>query len=220
MPATQTWLLLVLGLVVVAGAVITIAVLRHAPRSRAADLLGRGELGAALGQAGESPEDRLAAGTAARHLLDLDAAARLLDAALADDPGNGEALLERGLVEAYAGRHDAAEELMRRAATARADLVESITLHRAWLDLRRGDQGAARRRFEEVEASLESKLRADLAGDPLFAEWFLQAAALWRAGGDERRAEWAWREGLAAAPESRLAEAISGDPWAPPGETA
>ena len=97
---------------------------------------------------------------------------------------------------------------------ARADLAESITLHRAWLELRRGRERDARRRFEEIEASLESKLRADLVGDPLFAEWYLQAALLWRAAGDEERAAWAWREGLAAAPESRLAEALGR--WRPP----
>ncbi len=61
-----------------------------------------------------------------------------------------------------------------------------------------------------MEASLESKLRADLGGDPLFAEWFLQAAVLWNAAGDRQRAAWAWREGVAAAPESRLAEVLGG----------
>ncbi len=216
MPAPQLWLFVLLGLVVVAAAVVTAAVLRHAPRSRAAELLGRGAFGAARDSGGQGPEELLAAATAARHLLDLSTAARLLDAVLAEDPADGEALLERGLVEAYAGRHDEAAELLRRATAARADLAESITLHRAWLELRRGHEREARRRFEEVEASLESKLRSDLAGDPLFAEWFLHAALLWRASGDEERASWAWREGLRAAPESRLANALVGEDDAPP----
>ena len=99
----------------------------------------------------------------------------------------------------------------------RSDLEESITLHRAWVALRQGRARLARRRFEDVEASLESKLRADLSGDPLFAEWFLQAALLWRAAGDEERAAWAWREGLAAAPQSRLAEVLAPGRSAPPG---
>ena len=212
MAASQIWLLAFLALLVAAGALVALAVLRHAPRSRAAELLGRGQFGAARTAAGETAAGRLAGGTAARHLLDLETAARLLDAALAEDPGDGEALLERGLVEAYAGRHEAAAGLLERAAAARADLAESITLHRAWLELRRGRRRDARRRFEEVEASLESKLRADLSGDPLFAEWFLQAAVLWRAAGDEARAGWAWRQGLAAAPESRLAEVVGDVP--------
>jgi tetratricopeptide (TPR) repeat protein len=194
--------------------VISLVVLRHAPRSRAADLLGRGAFDDVRLAAGDQAADHLAAATAARHLLDLDSAASLLDAVLAEDPGDGEALLERGLVEAYAGRHEAAEDLLRRAAVARADLAESITLHQAWLELRRGRGRRARRRFEEIEASLESKLRADLVGDPLFAEWFLHAALLWRASGDDQRSAWAWREGLAAEPQSRLAEAL-GEAWGP-----
>lgn len=211
MATSQIWLFALLGLALVATAVIALAVLRHAPRSRASEHLGRGAFREALRAGREAPAGRLAAATAARHLLDLDTAAALLDTALADDPGDGEALVERGLVEAYAGRYALAASLLARAAAARADLTESITLHRAWLDLRQGRPLDARRRFEEVEAPLESKLRADLTGDPLFAEWYLHAALLWRAAGDDERAAWAWREGLAAAPESRLPEALAGE---------
>src|SRR3978361_98894 len=82
---------------------------------------------------------------------------------------------------------------------------ESIPLPRAWLALRRGDVKTARRLFDEVEAPLETKLRSDLgSGEPLFAEWFLHAAALWAALGDTRRARWAAAAGRASAPESRL----------------
>jgi len=43
----------------------------------------------------------------------------------------------------------------------------------------------------EVEIPLETKLRTDLGtGDPIFAEWFLQAGLLWRQRGDlERRTQ-------------------------------
>jgi hypothetical protein len=52
-------------------------------------------------------------------------------------------------------------------------------------------------------------LRTDLGqGEPLFAEWFLQAAALWEAAGDFERAAWARTAGREAAPESRLWERI------------
>ncbi len=208
MVASQVWLGALLGVVLAVAAVIALAVLRHAPRSRAAGLLGRGAFGEARKAGGGAPADRLPVATAARHLLDMEGAARLLDAALSEDPEDGEALIERGLVEAYAGRYDAAAVLLRRAVAVRADLAESITLHRAWLELCQGNERLAQSRFEEVEASLESKLRGELSGDPLFAEWYLQAALLWRAAGDEERAAWAWREGLAAAPESRLAELL------------
>lgn len=206
----QAALFLLLALLFVAAVVVTVAVVRHAPRSRAAELVDRGDFDAALA-AGGRPEDRRAAATASRHLLRFDAAAALLDDLLDDEPDDGEALVERGLVAAYTGRFEDARRFLERAARVRADLAESITLHRAWLELRAGQEAAARRLFEEIDAPLESKLRGDLAGDPLFAEWFLHAALLWRAAGDRERAEWAWREGLAAAPESRLAEALSGD---------
>lgn len=214
MPSSQLLFLVLLALIAAVGTVIALAVLRHAPRSRAADLLGRGDFRAALAAGGgERGAGRLPAATAARHLFELDRAERLLAELAAEDPDDGEVLLERGLVAAYAGRHDEAEGHLVRAAAARADLTESITLHRAWLALRRGRHGAARQLFEEIEASLEAKLRDELGGDPLFAEWFLQAAHLWRAAGDHERAAWAWRQGRAAAPESRLDEGLgSGGP--------
>jgi tetratricopeptide (TPR) repeat protein len=217
---SQLWLLALLGLVLASAMVIALAVLRHAPRSRAAEYLGRGAFAEALRSGRSRPEAWLAAAIAARHLLEFETASELLDRALPEDAHDGEALVERGLVEAYAGRHDQAVAFLKRAAASRADLTESITLHRAWLELRRGRTREARHRFEEIEASLESKLRADLAGDPLFAEWFLHAALLWRAAGDEERASWAWREGLAAAPESRLFEVLGGQDDARPIEPA
>ncbi len=217
MSGSQAGLLVLLVVVVAAAAVVLLAVVRHAPRSRAAEMLGRGAFREALA-GGDQDADRLPAAVAARHLLELDRAARLLDAHLAAEPDDGEALVERGLAAAYLERWDEAEAHLSRALAARADLAESITLHRAWLSLRRGRPAEAQRRFEEVEAAIESKLRSDLAGDPLFAEWYLHAAVLWLAAGRRQLAVWAWRQGRAAAPESRLFERLGGETLAAAGE--
>lgn len=214
MPSFEGLFLVFLLLLLAGGALVLYAVLRQSPGASATSaqaLVGRGEFAAALAAAKVGPraerEELMAAAVAARHLLQLDRARRLLARVLAADPGDGEAWLESGLAAAYAGDPEEAAGAFARAEARRSDLAESITLHRAWLELRRGDLRAARRRFDEVEASLENKLRSDLgSGEPLFAEWFLQAAALWEAFGDQERAQWAWREGRASAPESRLPE--------------
>src|SRR5262249_1105544 len=156
--------------------------------------------------AGPRPErDELyVAAVAAKHLLELDRARELLGRLLAADPEDGEAWLENGLVAAYSGDPATAREAFAKAAALRSDLAESLTLHRAWLALREGDKETARRLFDEVEAPLETKLRTDLGGgEPLFAEWFLEAASLWEAAGDSLRARWARKAGREAAPESR-----------------
>lgn len=211
-------LALILALLAV-GALGLWAVLRRPPESPALRALGEGRFAAALAaartDAGAGRDELYAAAVAARHLLELDRARALLARVLARDAGDGEAWLESGLAAAYAGDWNGAESAFARVEALRSDLLESLTLHRAWLALRRGDALTARRLFGEVEAPLENKLRSDLGGgEPLFAEWFLQAALLWRAAGDDERAAWAWREGLASAPESRLAEVVS-DPEPP-----
>jgi tetratricopeptide (TPR) repeat protein len=207
-------LLALLLALLAAGAFGLRAVLRRPPESLALRALGEGRFAAALAaartDAGAGRDELYAAAVAARHLLELDRARALLARVLARDAGDGEAWLESGLAAAYAGDWDGAESAFARVESLRSDLLESLTLHRAWLALRRGDAPAARRLFGEVEAPLENKLRSDLgSGEPLFAEWFLQAALLWQAAGDDERAAWAWREGLASAPESRLAEVVS-----------
>ena len=54
-----------------------------------------------------------------------------------------------------------------------------------------------------------TKLTVDVgSGEPAFAEWFLHAAALWRAAGDIERAEWAWRKASESAPESLLPDHV------------
>lgn len=209
-------LLALLGaLLAIAAALVAFAVVRHAPRAAGGESLGRGDFTAALRQADTGPqagrEELFAAAVAAKHLLELERAAGLLDRILAEDPGDGEAALERGLVAAYAGEHAAAAAWLDRAAARRADLAESLLLHRAWLALAAGDRGRARRLFEEVEAPLETKLRLDLGpGDPAFADWFFHAGELWLELGDPDRGRWALREARRSAPGSRLFGA--GDP--------
>jgi tetratricopeptide (TPR) repeat protein len=208
-------LLALLLALLAAGALGLWAVLRRPPESRALRALGEGRfadaLAAARTDAGAGRDELYAAAVAARHLLELARARAFLARILARDPADGEAWLESGLAAAYAGDWDGAENAFGRVEPLRSDLLESLTLHRAWLALRCGDALTARRLFGEVEAPLENKLRSDLgSGEPLFAEWFLQAAVLWQAAGDTERAAWAWREGLASAPESRLAEVVGG----------
>jgi predicted Zn-dependent protease len=211
MISVEGLLLTLLLALLAAGALVLWAALRQPPASPALQALGEGRFAAALAAArtdARAGRDELyAAAVAAKHLLAFDRARALLERILARDPGDGEAWLESGLVAAYAGDLAAADRAFTRAEPLRSDLLESLTLHRAWLALRRGDLAAARRLFGEVEAPLENKLRSDLGGgEPLFAEWFLQASALWRAGGETAKADWAWREGRASAPQSRLAE--------------
>lgn len=213
MSSFEGLLLLSLMVLLGAGALGLWATLRRPPASSAFRALGQGRFADALAAARtEPPTDRdelYAAAVAAKHLLQLERAGELLDRILARDPGDGEAWLERGLVAAYAGDFEGAERALARVEALRSDLLESLTLHRAWLALRRGDSQTAQRLFSEIEAPLANKLRSDLGGgEPLFAEWFLQAAALWRAAGNREEAEWARQEGQASAPESRLAEMV------------
>lgn len=215
--------LLLVGLLALlaAGAFGLWAILRQPSASPAQQALGQGRFADALAAARTdtraSRDELYAAAVAAKHLLELDRARALLERILARDPRDGEAWLESGLVAAYAGDPAAADRAFARAEPLRSDLLESLTLHRAWLALRRGDPETARRLFGEVEAPLENKLRSDLgSGEPLFAEWFLQAATLWQAAGDVERAEWARRQGEESAAESRLAEVVAPDAAARP----
>ena len=206
---------LILAAVVVTSAIL-VSVLRRTGSSPAAQAVERGDFEAALAAArtgrGASRDELFAAAVSARHLLRFDEARRLLARILAADPSDGEAWLESGLAAAYAGGtgelEDASHKLLR-AAALRSDLAESITLHRAWIELRKGDLREARHLFDDVETSLENKLRTDLGGgEPLFAEWFLQASQLWAALGDPERAAWAWEEGRRSAGGSRLPELL------------
>lgn len=197
---------------VAVGGLILFAVLRRAPAGPAVQAVGRGDFEAALAaqlgpRAGR--DELVARAVAAKHLLRLDESRALLARVLARDPTDGEAWLESGLAAAYAGDWPAAERALAEAAARRSDLAESITLHRAWVELRKGDLREARHLFDEVETPLENKLRTDLGGgEPLFAEWFLQAAELWAAVGDHERADWAREEGRRSAIGSRLPEVL------------
>jgi len=200
---------IILGLLAAGGSIALFLLLRRTRVSTAVATLCRGDFAAVLATAptgpGASRDDLWAAAVAAKHLLRLPEARELIDRALAADPRDGEARLESGLIAAYSGDLATAERDLSAAAAQRSDLTESITLHRAWVALSAGDRGLARRLFDEVEAPLETKLRSDLgSGEPLFAEWFLQAAVLWAAFGDAERAAWAAASGRSSAPESLL----------------
>ena len=195
------------------GAVLLAVALRGAPASEIARASAAGRFTAAIETARrEKPEERddlLAAAIAAKHRRSFEEAAGWLRALLAEDPADGEALLELGLVEAYRGRAGDADARLREAAAQRADLSESILLHRAFAALVAGDVARARHLFEEVEGPLETKLAVDVGpGEPAFAEWFLHAAALWRAAGNPARADWAWRKAVESAPESLLPQHV------------
>jgi tetratricopeptide (TPR) repeat protein len=217
MPSFEGLMIVLLLALLAVGALGLWATLRQPSAGAALRALGQGRfadvLETARTDARASRDELYAAAVAAKHLLELARARALLDRILAGDPADGEAWLESGLVAAYAGDLAAAGRAFAKVELLRADLLESLTLHRAWLALRGGDLAAARRLFSEVEAPLENKLRSDLgSGEPLFAEWFLQAADLWQAAGDADRADWARREGRASAPESRLAEIVAAAP--------
>ena len=199
----------ILSAVLLLGLAILVLILKQTPRSPAGSLVGRGDFSRALASADVSPgaerDELFAAALAAKHELDLDAAEALLARILEGDPSDGEAWMERGLVAAYRGDHPRADEHLATAERYRSDLLESISLHRAWTSLRAGDLERARRGFEEISAPLESKLRHDLGpGDPLFAEWFFQAADLWEESGARDKGAWARREARRSAPSSKL----------------
>ena len=194
---------------IVGGAMALFAVLKRPPASPAVQAVGRGDFEAALAsvRTNAGRDELFAAAIAAKHLLRLEESRALLARILARDPSDGEAWLEAGLAAAYAGDWPAADRALAEAAARRSDLAESITLHRAWVEFKKKDMREARHLFDEVETSLENKLRTDLGGgEPLFAEWFLQAAELWAAFGDKKRADWAREEGRRSAIGSRLPE--------------
>lgn len=208
MPSFEALFLALTLLLLGAGAAVLWALLRQSSPTAAQEALGKGDFQGALAALTRDPgrDELLAAAMAAKHLWELARARELLRRLLAADPADGEAWLELGLVEAYAGDAAAAREAFARVEPLRADLAESLTLHRAWLELVQGEETAARRRFEQIAAPLETKLRTDLgSGEPVFAEWFLHAASLWEAAGQRDLAEWARAAGLASAPASRLA---------------
>ncbi len=206
--------LVVTVLVAVAGLIVLTAVLRHAPRSEAGQLVGQGEFADALESADVGAEaerdELLAAAIAAKHLGDFERSRALTERVLTLDHDDGEAWLELGLSAAYSGDAERALEALYEAGRRRADLLESISLHRAWVELQAQDAVAARRRFEEISAPIESKLRSDLGpGDPLFAEWFFQAADLWEESGALEKSAWARREARRSAPNSPLVERLT-----------
>ena len=204
-------LLALLALLVTAVAALFVwRSLRQRGGDGAGAALSRGDFGAALAageRPGAAPGELVAAAMAARHLLLLDRSRSLVERALAQDADDPRALVERflgGLWQAGAGAEDLA-----RLASRRPELGEEIELHRAFAAWWRGELEAARLRFEAIAPALESKLRADIGpGDGLYADWYLEAEALWRASGDAERAAWAHEALARSAPQSRLRELL------------
>jgi len=214
LPSFETLLILLVAASAASGALLLVFVLGRQSQGPAVVALSRGDFAAAREAVDpQNPdvrrEERLAAAVACKHLLDFDQARAHLASLLGADPADAEVALELGLIAAYGHDHQTASRYFD-LASKRPDLWEALTLHRAWLDLDRGQRRAALSRFEEVEATLESKLRFDLGeGDPEFSEWFLQAGALWHAAQLTDKARWASEAGARAAPESLLVRRIS-----------
>lgn len=209
MPSFETLLFFFVFLLLAIVGLSLLVVLRSRSRGSIVSLLEAGEFHAALEafRATTEPgrDDLLAAARAARHLLDLESARDALDLVLQEDPNDGEAWLERALVAACAGEFEVSRRAFSRVLVTRSDLFESLTLHRAWMELLAGNEALSGRFFDEVEASLETKLRDDLGGgDPMFADWFLHAGWLWRSRGQEEKATWALSVARTSAPESAL----------------
>jgi tetratricopeptide (TPR) repeat protein len=217
MPSFETLMFVgVFGLLAVAGLTFLV-VLRSSRGAPAVSAFEDGRFAEALELARSGSDDsrgsRIAGARAARHLLDFDTANELLDDLFREDPEDGEAWVEKGLVAAYLRDSESARSHFQNAAALRSDLLESITLHRAWVEHSAGDATLARKLFDEIEQPIITKLDTDLGeGDPEFAEWFLHAGWLWRARGDEARALDAIEAARQAAPESQLPGLL--DSWA------
>jgi tetratricopeptide (TPR) repeat protein len=213
LPSFEFLLFLFTGFGVGAISLILWIALRNSGQSSAQQAVGEGRFEEAADLAQNDDENSLlAAAVGAKHLLRWADAEEKLKLVLAGDADHGEALLELALVNLYRGDLDQVEALLRRAESRRADLLESIQLHRALLALLEGDDARARARFEEVEAPLETKLRIDVGeGEPAFAEWFLHAALLWRCAGRDKKASWAWQAALRSAPGSRLPDRLASE---------
>ncbi|MEE2778522.1 MAG: hypothetical protein VYE73_17375 [Acidobacteriota bacterium] len=212
MPTFEILLIVVLAIVAGVGALGLYVALRGETPSAALEALGRGEYREALSVVGDDTRDdaMLAAATAARHCLEWEEARTRLRRVLEGDPRHGEAMIELALVHLYQNEMERADRLFVDALGWRSDLLESITLHRAVTAILGGDPQRGRELFEEVEATLETKLRLDVGeGEPAFAEWFLHSAVVWDALGRRSQAEWAWQAGRDAAPQSRLAEHLT-----------
>ena len=203
-----------LGLLILGSLALFIALrpglARLGPVDPTAAALGRGDFRAVLQTAdtssGAERDSLYAAAVAAKHLLEWEPAKVFLQRILKSD-NDGEAWLELGLVQTYEGSYEEARRSFEQVESTRSDLLESLTLHRAFLDLCRCETARAQAQFEEIEAALETKLRTDMgASEPLFCEWFLQSAALWHAMGQETKAECFRELALRTCGESRLAE--------------
>lgn len=191
------------------GGLIFWAVIRRSRHGLASEAVARGAFRQALRLADAGPgaprDDLLAAATAARHLLKLTTATRLLDRLLDDEPADDEARLDRGLVAAYGGDSAGAHAALDTLELSDPEETVPLPLLRAWLLLRDGDEAEAHALFEQVEVAIDTLLHPQAeAGDPLAAEWLAVAADLYRSKGNPRRAERALGAARQAAPSSPL----------------
>lgn len=216
MPSFEAIVFFSVFFLLAAGGLVLLTALRQASNVPAVAAFESGDFRRAVSAAANAAGNRdslFAGARAARHLLELDQASALLEALLRRDPDDGEAWLEKGLVAAYARDLDGARSAFDRASSLRADLLESITLHRAWLELFLGEKRLARRLFEEIEQPLANKLDYDLGGgETAFAEWFLHAGWLWRQRGLTEKANRTIAVARRSAPESKLPALL--DAWA------
>lgn len=213
MPSFEALVFLFVFLLLAGICLSLLVVLRSRPRGSLTALVEAGEFRRAVetfdGLAAPDRDDLLALALAARNLLDFDRARQATDRLLRADAHDGDVWLERGLTATYDRKPEEARSAFARVAESRSDLLESVTLHRAWMELFAGNEALSHRLFDEVEASLETKLRGDIGpGDPMFAEWFLHAGWLWQSRGDEDRAAWALSAARSAAPESALPDLL------------
>lgn len=213
MPSFEALVFLFVFLLVAGVGLTLLVVLRSRAHGSLSTLVEAGDFRRALDgfRSLDAPprDDLLAAARAARNLLDLETARQATDSLLSADDQDGEAWLERALTSACARDFEESREAFSRVQASRSDLLESATLHRAWMELFSGNGDLARRLFDEVEAPLVTKLEEEIGGDPAFAEWYLHAGWLWRARGDEEeRAARALAAARAAAPQSVLSDLL------------
>jgi tetratricopeptide (TPR) repeat protein len=140
----------------------------------------------------ERPEVRLGLARCRRRLGDLNEALHMLDALLAETPGHGEALWERGQVELDQGRPSDAEPWLRKAVAALPyDRRVAYTLSRCLLELDRRDEAeAVSARVAQLDADVRrlDELRQEILKRPNDARLRCEGGLLFLRNGERREA--------------------------------
>src|SRR5262249_42876348 len=138
----------------------------------------------------DRPEVRLGLARCHRRLGDQQGALRLLDALLAEAPGNGEALWERGQVDLDQDRPAEAEPWLRKAVAALPyDRRVAYMLSRCLLELDRRDEVAAvNARVAEIDADVRrlDELRQEILQHPNDAKLRCEGGLLFLRNGERR----------------------------------